>query len=92
MGILEERAFRYGGDEFVAVLNCGLAGAEEIVQRIRDAALRENDRGLKSYRMRFSIGPLAYVPTRGSARKPYRLRLAKSCTKKSSHGSSARPD
>ena len=58
----EDAAFRYGGDEFVAVLSCDLSGAEEIVERIREAAARENGRGRKRYHLGFSIGTLAYNP------------------------------
>ncbi|HUW41748.1 MAG TPA: diguanylate cyclase [Rectinemataceae bacterium] len=56
----EDAAFRYGGDEFVAVLNCEAAGAAEIVGRIREAAAKENERGQRPYRLEFSVGTLAY--------------------------------
>ena len=53
---------RYGGDEFIVVVESSKSEAEALIQRIRDTLDRLNDQAGRPYRLAFSIGVGEYHP------------------------------
>ncbi len=53
---------RYGGDEFIVVVECSKPEAEELIARIREALEQTNQVANKPYTLHFSIGVGEYHP------------------------------
>ncbi len=53
---------RYGGDEFIVVVECSKPEAEELIARIREALEQTNQAANKPYTLHFSIGVGEYHP------------------------------